>query len=1057
MSRRVWWCYLTVLLAGLPVYCFAVSGVVQRAMFYGYGISSLLAIIVGVRVHRPRRRWPWVAFAGGLLLFAVGDVAFDLYAEAGDAVPVPSAADFLYLAGYPVLAWGMVLLVRYRVRGADLTSALDGVMVALGVGVMAWVWVMAPYAHDRTLGVGARLVPIAYPALDLLLVAVVVRLLLSRGVRNPSFRLLAASVVALLLADGFYAVATLHDTYVDGSLIDLGWLVSYGLWGAAALHPSMSRLTDPSPSAEAVRSPIALAVLTLAALTSPATLIVQEARGVGSDELLLAAFSAVMFLLVLARLSLLTRALDSAYRQQAHAAARQVALTDAAVAFVGAGDVTAVAQAAVQAAVTLAGDATSWASFVAMSQSGLMIVAVAGPAPFSAGEPADAELTADWDEHPTDGPVLMTPDERDVDRRRSSGERHVAPIIVDDQLRGKVVVGHITAGAEAFLPALGLVCSQMSLALQSVEATEERLRARNERQFQSLVQNSSDMVTLIGADGVVRYQSPGVRAVLGRSAQSLVGQPWSLLVHPDDAPTTQAQLSKVMAGGRAATANLECRVGHADGSWREVDTIMTNLLDDPDVEALVLNSRDVTDRRSLERELNRQAFHDSLTGLANRALFLDRVAHALGRANREAGPVALLFLDIDDFKVVNDSLGHPAGDELLVAVAERLKASTRPGDTVARLGGDEFALLLESGRMPESAHVVARRVVEALTTPIRIGTDDVSVRASIGIALGQPPDDGPDDLLRNADLAMYMAKQNGKGRFEMFRPAMHEEAVRRLETSADLRRGIEGGQLEVFYQPIVDVHTATAIGAEALVRWHHPSRGLVGPVDFIPVAESTGLIVPLGKWVLTEACRQAQSWRRSGLTDDSFYISINLSARQLQDPALLDDVAAALRDSGLPADAVVLEVTESAVIQDLDVAVARLQALKALGLRLAVDDFGTGYSSLSYLRNLPVDVVKIDKSFVDRITLDPEGAAMVRSVLDLSSALGLTSIAEGVEQDDQLALLDELGCDTVQGYLFARPMPSGQFADALTKLRTDAALQRPSTLQGSVASRSRAG
>jgi diguanylate cyclase (GGDEF)-like protein len=504
----------------------------------------------------------------------------------------------------------------------------------------------------------------------------------------------------------------------------------------------------------------------------------------------------------------------------------------------------------------------------------------------------------------------------------------------------------------------------------------------------------------------------------------------------------------VLNGGLAATANFECRVAHADGSWREVDSVMTNLLDDPDVEAIVLNSRDVTDRRSLERTLNRQTFHDSLTGLANRALFVDRVTHALDRAERQAGPVAVLFVDLDDFKMVNDSLGHPAGDELLVAVAERLAASIRPGDTVARFGGDEFALLLESGQMPEAAHVVATRIAKALEVPIQIGTEDVSMRASIGIALGQPPVDSPDGLLRDADLAMYMAKHNGKGRFEMFRPAMHEEAVRRLEMAADLRRGIERGELEVFYQPIVNVHTATAIGAEALVRWHHPRRGLVAPAEFIPIAESTGLIVPLGKWVLTEACRQAETWRRSGLTDKTFYISVNLSARQLQDPALIDDVTEAIRDSGLPAVAVLLEVTESVLMADLDAALARLHALKDLGLRLAVDDFGTGYSSLSYLRDFPMDVVKIDKSFVDRIALDPEGAAMVRSVIDVTSALGLTSIAEGVEQEDQLVLLDQLGCDNVQGYLFAEPMPNEQFVDALTKLRSDAELRAHLTFQG---------
>jgi len=368
---------------------------------------------------------------------------------------------------------------------------------------------------------------------------------------------------------------------------------------------------------------------------------------------------------------------------------------------------------------------------------------------------------------------------------------------------------------------------------------------------------------------------------------------------------------------------------------------------------------------------------------------------------------------------------------VLITVAEQLKAATRTGDTVARLGGDEFALLLDSGEMPAAAEVVAGRIAALLTTPIRVGTDDVLMQASIGIALGQPPVDRPDGLLRDADLAMYLAKHNGKGRFEMFRPAMHEEAVRRLETAADLRRGIETNQLEVFYQPIIDVGTATTVGAEALVRWRYPIRGLVTPNEFIPVAEQTGLIIALGKWVLREACRQVQSWRQSGIVDASCYISVNVSVRQFQDPGLLDEVDAAIGSSGLPTSAVVLEVTESIIMEDLDTALSRLHALKDLGLRLAIDDFGTGYSSLSYLRNFPMDVVKIDKSFIDRITLDPRGEAMVRGVIDLSRALGLTTIAGGVESEDQFTLLRALGCHGVQGFLFAEPIPAPEFADAM--------------------------
>ena len=311
VSRRAWWCYLVVALATVPVYFFAVNGLAQRLLFYAYGFSSVVAILVALRVHQPRYRGPWLAFAAGLLLFALGDVAFDVYDAFGHTIPVPSVADYLYLAAYPVLAWGTVLLVRYRVRGADLASALDGVMVAIGVGVLAWVFVMAPYAHDHTLSLPEKVVPIAYPALDLLLVAVIVRLLLSRGVHNASFRLLAASVLALLAADAFFAFASLHNSYSDGNIIDLGWIVSYALWGAAALHPSMSRLTEPAPSPQAGRSRVALAALGVAALMAPITLVVEGLRGGGSDEALLAASSAIMFGLVLARLSLVTRALHS--------------------------------------------------------------------------------------------------------------------------------------------------------------------------------------------------------------------------------------------------------------------------------------------------------------------------------------------------------------------------------------------------------------------------------------------------------------------------------------------------------------------------------------------------------------------------------------------------------------------------------------------------------------------------------------------------------------------------------------------------------------------------
>jgi diguanylate cyclase (GGDEF)-like protein/PAS domain S-box-containing protein len=741
-----------------------------------------------------------------------------------------------------------------------------------------------------------------------------------------------------------------------------------------------------------------------------------------TEGILLVAATTVIAVL-LGALLLMYRALAAAQGRRDQAAIHQSVFNGAAVAFASAHDLQSAAQAAVRTAVALTGTQPSWATFAIMDGAEPLVVAR-----------ADAVLTVedDADSRSPNRIVVAEPlatSDQGVDRGVTTAAPGsppwIIPVYVNGEERGDLVVSHGTAGDVPDW--LVSVADQMGLAVHRAEAADELLRG-HDRKFQSLVQNSSDAVTLLGADGVVHYQSASGQSLLGHPVDDLLGRTFEWLTHPDDMARSRALFIKVVTGGQGTRVSYECRFRHADGRWRQVESVMTNLLDDPDVAAIVSNSRDVTDRRVLEQQLSHQAFHDTLTGLANRDLFLDRVAHALDRADRGAGPVAVMFVDVDDFKIVNDSLGHHLGDEVLVAVGERLTAATRTGDTVARIGGDEFALLLDSGEMPAAAEVVAGRIASQLSTPIITSNEDISVQVSIGIALGQPPDDEPGGLLRDADLAMYLAKRNGKGRFEMFHPTMHEAAVRRLEITADLRRALTAGEFEVFYQPIVNVGTAATIGAEALVRWSHPSRGLVSPADFISVAESTGLIVPLGKWVLGEAGQRVQSWKEAGIVSDSFYISVNLSARQLQDPGLLDDVAFVLRETGLAADAVVLEVTESIIMDDLESALECLHALKDLGLRLAIDDFGTGYSSLSYLRNFPMDVVKIDKSFIDRVAVDSEGAALVRGMIDLSRALGLATIAEGVEGDEQLAILHEFGCDSVQGYLFAPPMPADDFA-----------------------------
>ena len=505
------------------------------------------------------------------------------------------------------------------------------------------------------------------------------------------------------------------------------------------------------------------------------------------------------------------------------------------------------------------------------------------------------------------------------------------------------------------------------------------------------------------------------------------------VIHPDDRAVLGAAIEACIVDH--TPADVVHRVVRPDGTVRWVHGRVTQTIAE-DGRGMVLGTvLDITDIKTAENALEHQAFHDTLTGLANKALFVDRMGQALRRTERDATPVGVMILDLDDFRTVNDALGHAVGDRLLAAVAKRLAGATRASDTVARFGGDEFGVLLESGEMPQGVVDMAGRITNVLKAPFQIGDAEVSVRASIGAAIGHPRDSTSDDLLRDADLAMYLAKHNGKGRLEMFRPGMQGEALKHLAIITELRHALDHGEFEVFYQPIVSVHDSAPAGAEALVRWHHPRRGLTLPAEFVDVAESTGLIVPLGDWVLNEACRQTQAWRHAGVVDDTFYISVNLSARQLAEPALVDDVALALQDSGLAPSALVLEITESAIIVDFDAGLARLRSLKDLGIRLAIDDYGTGYSSLNRLGNLPVDIVKIDKSFIDRLTLNDASAALVRSVIDVTSALGLTSVAEGVEQQGQRTALDVLGCDYMQGYLFAKPAPPAASGCTLRSLR----------------------
>ena len=663
-----------------------------------------------------------------------------------------------------------------------------------------------------------------------------------------------------------------------------------------------------------------------------------------------------------------------------------------------------------------------------------------------------------------------------------------------------------------------------------------RTLRESEAYFRSLVENARDVIHVINGDGTTRYITPSVQHLLGFRPEELIGKMALDLVHPDDRATAMAAL-RLDRYAPGAGRGLEFRVGHRDGSWRVFEGVGTNLMDDPTVQGVIVNSRDITGRKRAEEETARlaafpratpspilecdaegvviyanpaaertlrelavedtrrllpeehelivrrvletgvgvrdaevgiggrvlawlynpqpglgtvhlfgedvterqqsqarlyhEAMHDALTGLPNRPFFMQRLTAALVRHRRgEAAPPAVLFLDLDRFKVVNDSLGHHVGDELLVAVAGRLRGCVRDEDTVARFGGDEFAVLLEELDDPAYASLVAERIASAVAAPVNLSGYEVFTGASIGIAMGAEGHDRPEYLLRNADMAMYRAKGSGASRYEVFDRAMHARALARLQMETDLRRALSRGEFVLHYQPIVALSTGRMIGVEALCRWMHPEQGMIPPGDFIGTAEETGIIVPLGEWVLEEACTRLAEWRAE-FAHARIAVSVNLSARQFAHRGLVGHVRRTLERTGLDARHLKLELTESVLMEGGGTTAAMLQELSDLGIDLQLDDFGTGYSSLAYLHRFPIGALKIDRSFVSRMLPQDPTAQLVRSIASMAKGLNLAVTAEGVETMEQLAQVREIGCDFAQGFLISRPLPAAAMRDLL--------------------------
>jgi diguanylate cyclase (GGDEF)-like protein len=727
-------------------------------VFNAIGASAIVAILVGARRSAKKERLPWYLFALGQALFVTGDVlAYNYQRFFHRELPFPSVADIAYLAVYPCLVVGILVLIRRRAPGRDAASLIDSLIIATGAGVLSWVFLMAPYAHDGTLSLPTKLISIAYPLMDIVVLAVAVCLAVAPGKRETSFYLVTFSILALALTDSIYGWKLLHGGYETGGRLDAGWIAFYVFFAAAALHPSMRSLSLRVPDRPPSLTPLRLALLAAATLIGPA----------------------------------------------------------------------------VQGALALLG-------------------------------------------RPIDAPVV--------------------------------------AGSSVAL--VSLVVVRMA--------------------------------------GLMRKQE------------------------------------------------------HA------------------------------------QKLLTHIAFHDSLTGLANRALFADRVGCALERQLRSPdSTVAVLFLDLDDFKTVNDTFGHVAGDQLLHQVGARLARCLRTIDTSARLGGDEFAVLLDGIDNEIEAADVAKRMMAALEAPFELGDEIVTVRASVGIAFGGDRHGAcsTEELLRKADFAMYTAKGHGKNRYEIFESERHVSVLERVQMKADLVRAVEDDQLRLHYQPLVVLGTGEVVGIEALVRWEHPERGLLLPADFIELAEETGAIVPLGRWVLQQACRDARELQLAYPTNVPLRVCVNVSMRQLQSPRLAVDVREALSHSGLSPSTLVLEITESTMMEDTQLSISRLNELKGIGLKLAVDDFGAGYSSLNYIRDFPVDIIKIDRSFIEGIRDEDRAKTVTETMIGLVRNLRLLSVAEGIEAPRQLSQMLNLHCDLGQGFYLGSPMTK----DAIAELLSQQAQHRRST------------
>jgi diguanylate cyclase (GGDEF)-like protein/PAS domain S-box-containing protein len=1020
----LWWLVLIVAYYGLPG---------LRTETWGLlGLSGVAAIGAGIVLNRPARRLPWLLLAAANLSFAAGQVSFLVASSIRhQPLPFPSYADVLYLLTYPLIAAGLLIFIRDRNPDRDRRSVIDALTLTVGLGLISWMYLILPYVHNPQLSWLQKSVSIAYPLSDVLVLAVMARLLAPGTGRSRSFQLLILGTTAELVSDVWFGGLQLYGSFHNGTVVDLGWALLYGAWGAAALHPTMTQLTEPASRQRPQASPSRLLVLMLASLIAPAVLLIQSLRHRNYDDGVIAVFSAILFLLVISRLWDMATSHRRALSRERTVRVAGAALASAAT----------VAEAAA-AMRTAAADLTG----CRMPRDALLMVRDDGSfrtvAPETAGLDGPGELSRqaqDWLPLLSgSGPLFLSSTQLGPEASallpRGDGVL-LCPLTLGDRPAGDPLIGLLVVfGTRRVLtdlsPTFEILAHQGALAVERIALSLEVIRQRSEAYFRTLVQDTSDVILIVADDGLVRYATPSVASMFGEMGTDGVYL-WDL-VADSERDTIIRALARLRRSAAAPSSTEDWEITRRDQRCVQIQVRASDLRHDHTVAGLVLTLRDVTEQRQLEAELKHRAFHDALTGLPNRLLFQDRATHALNRARRDGTTSGVLFVDLDDFKMINDTMGHSVGDELLVAAAIRLSAVIRDSDTAARLGGDEFALLVEHLADPAAVEAFAERVVRAFADAFDLADGSVITTATVGVATTEDSAD-VDELLRHADLALYSAKSSGKRQWRRYAPVLSAGMIRRREVQAALEKAVSASAFTLAYQPIVTLTSGAIAGFEALVRWPHPEWGMMQPDQFIELAEETGHIVPLGSWVLGQAATELVRWRPRDDGRPPLYASVNVSARQFRDAGFVDGVRQVLTRTGLSASSLMLELTETVLLRRDERLLADLVELKAIGVKLAIDDFGTGYSSLSYLRELPIDVLKIDKSFVDGIAVSEQRLALVEGIIGIAKTLHLDVIAEGIETEVQRDLLVSMGCQYGQGYLLAMPVAADQ-AEALVRL-----------------------